>query len=128
MYSFHIKGMSEDERNTLFSTGICDPVPCKHAFRGNYDAFAERLNDLYKYFPVGFDVLVKTYFLRRIENTDIHFFGMQVDSTIKFVLFGIRFHRASPPLDSVWLTCGTQPYHIKVEALNIINRLCLKIL
>ena len=30
-----------------------------------------------------------------IQDADIHFFGVQVDSTIKFVLFGVKLHKAS---------------------------------
>jgi hypothetical protein len=44
---------------------------------------------------ICFDVLVKAYLAFGIEDTDIHLFGMQVDSTIILVLFGVEFHRAS---------------------------------
>ena len=30
-----------------------------------------------------------------VYDTDVHFFGMQVDSAIKFVLFGVKSHMAS---------------------------------
>ena len=32
MDRFHIEGMTEDKRNTVFSTEVSEPVPGKHAF------------------------------------------------------------------------------------------------
>jgi len=40
---------------------------------------------------------VKHNFSCVVEDTDIHFFGMKVDSAIKFVLFGVKSH-GLPPL------------------------------
>jgi hypothetical protein len=40
-----------------------------------------------------------------IENTDKHILGMQVDSTIKFVLLGVKSHMAS----SFGLKCFSVP-------------------
>ena len=44
---------------------------------------------------ICFDVLVKAYLAFGIEETDVYLFGMQVDSTIILVLFGVKFHMAS---------------------------------
>ena len=40
-------------------------------------------------------VLVQPDFPRLIEDAEVHFFGMQVDSAIKLVLFGLESHLAS---------------------------------
>jgi hypothetical protein len=40
MYCFHVEGMTENEGNPLGSTQVSDPVPGKHAFRGNHEVFS----------------------------------------------------------------------------------------
>lgn len=71
------------------------PVPCEHTFRGYDDVFAVWLDDLQEGLPIGVDVAVNPDFTSGIEYADIHFFGMQVDSAIKFVLFGVKSHWVS---------------------------------
>jgi hypothetical protein len=41
------------------------------------------------------DVLMNPDIATGIEDADKHIFGMQIDSTIKLVLFGVKSHRAS---------------------------------
>ena len=41
------------------------------------------------------DVLMNPDIATGIEDTDKHILGMQVDSTIKLVLFGVEIHMAS---------------------------------
>jgi hypothetical protein len=41
---------------------------------------------------------MQTHFTGAIKDTNIHFFGMQVDTTIILVLFDIKFHFESSPL------------------------------
>jgi hypothetical protein len=41
------------------------------------------------------DVLVNPDIASGIEDADKHIFGMQIDSTIKLVLFGVEFHMPS---------------------------------
>ena len=41
------------------------------------------------------DVLMNPDVATGIEDADKHIFGMQVDSTIEFVLFGVEIHMAS---------------------------------
>jgi hypothetical protein len=73
-----------------------------------------------KRFRVCFDVLVKAYFAFGIEDTDVHLFGMKIDSTIVFVLLGVKSHMAS----SFGLKCFLSKRHFTMpqeEALNIIK-------
>jgi len=68
------------------------------------------------------DVLVKAYLALGIENTDVHFLGMKVDSTIILVLLGVKFHMAS----SFGLKCFLSKRHFimpQEEALNSIKSL-----
>ena len=48
-----------------------------------------------KSFLVCVDVLMNPDIATGIEDTDKHIFGMQIDSTIKFVLLGVKIHMAS---------------------------------
>jgi hypothetical protein len=46
-------------------------------------------------FGVRSDVLVNSDLAFGIEDTDVHLLGVQIDSTIVFVLFGVESHMAS---------------------------------
>ena len=46
-------------------------------------------------FSIGFDVSVQSDLACIVENAEIHFFGVKVDSAIKFVLFGVKSHWVS---------------------------------
>jgi hypothetical protein len=84
--------MAENEGDVLLDTEICDPVPGEHALHSNHDVLTEGSNDTEKSFRVCVDVLMNPDIATGIENTDKHIFGMQVDSTIKFVLLGVKSH------------------------------------
>jgi hypothetical protein len=92
---FHVEGMAEDKGNVLFNTEIGDPVPGEHAFYRDHDVLTEGSNDAEKSFRVCVDVLMNPDMASGVEDTDKHSLGMQVDSTIKLVLFGVEFHMAS---------------------------------
>ncbi len=89
MNGFHIEGMAQDKRDVLLGTQIGDPVPGEHAFGSNDDVFPERLYGVEKDFQVGSYVSVQHDLSRGIQDAQIHFLGMQVDSTVKIVLFGV---------------------------------------
>jgi hypothetical protein len=91
----HVESVAQDKGNVFLDTEIGDPIPCEHAFCGHDDIRPVRLDDLQKGLPIGADVSMKSDFSGRIEDADIHFFGMQVDSAIKFVLFSVKSHMAS---------------------------------
>ncbi len=38
---------------------------------------------------------MKAYLAFGVEDTDVHFFGVKINSAIILVLFGIEFHMAS---------------------------------
>jgi hypothetical protein len=79
----------------VFNAQISDPVPGEHALHGNHDVLPERSDDVQKGLRVRIDVLVNPDVAPGIQDADEHFFGMKVDSTIKFVLLGVKFHMAS---------------------------------
>ena len=58
-----------------------------------------------------------------IKDTDIHFFSMQIDSAIVFVLFGIKSHLVSPLFIGLWFLGETHNTIFLEEALNSIKAL-----
>lgn len=92
MDGFHIEGMAKDEGYVFLDTEIGDPVPGEHAFYGDHDVLTERSNDTEKGFWVCVDILMNPDIPSGIKDADKHILGMQVDSTIKFVLSGVEFH------------------------------------
>ena len=42
---------------------------------------------------IGFDVSVHSGFSFLVENADIHFSGVQIDTAIVCVLFGVKSHQ-----------------------------------
>lgn len=100
---FHVQGMAQDKGDPLIGAEIRDPVPGEHAFRRHDNVFPERLYHVEKGFPVGFYIAVKHNLSRRVQDAQIHFFRMQVDSTGIFVLFGVKCHWVCSFLYFVWL-------------------------
>jgi hypothetical protein len=92
---FHVEGMAENEGDVLLDTEICDPVPGEHALHSNHDVLTEGSNGMEKSFLVCVDVLMNPDIASGIDNADKHIFGMQIDSTIKLVLLGVKSHKAS---------------------------------
>jgi hypothetical protein len=95
MNGFHVEGMAENEGDVLLDTEVGDPVPGEHALYSHHDVLSEGSDDAQKGFRVGMDVLMNPDIATGIEDTDKHIFGMQIDSTIKFVLLGVKIHMAS---------------------------------
>jgi hypothetical protein len=119
---FHVQGMTEDKRDTMLLTQIGNPVPGEHAFYGDDNILPEGFYDAEKDISSSCNVSVQSDLPCFIEDAEIHFFGVKVDSAIKFVLFGVKSH-GLPPL--LWLMfCGeTDSTIILGEALNSINRI-----
>jgi len=97
---FHVQGVTEDKGDTMLFTEIGDPVPGEHAFHRDHNILPEGFYDLEEDFAIGFDVSVQSDLPCFIEDAEIHFFGMKVDSAIKFVLFSVKSHGLPPFL---WL-------------------------
>ena len=87
--------MAENEGDVLLDTEICDLVPGEHALHSNHDILTEGSNDTEKSFLICVDVLVNPDIASGIEDTDKHSLSVQIDSTIKLVLFGVKSHRSS---------------------------------
>jgi hypothetical protein len=88
----HVQGMSEDKWDVLVCTEISQPVPGKHAFGTHDNVFSKRFDCSQKGFRIGFYVAMQDGVTLLIEDAQIHFVGVKVDSAVKFVLFGVKSH------------------------------------
>jgi hypothetical protein len=102
MNGFHVQGMAQDERYAMHGTEIGDPIPGEHTFHGDDNVLSERLDDLEENFSICFDISVQPDLPGFIQDAEIHFFGMKVDSAIKFVLFGVKSHLVSSFFIGLW--------------------------
>jgi len=92
VYGPHVQGMAEDKGNVFLVAEISQPVPGKHAFGTDNNVFPVWLDCSKEDFRIGPDVSVQDCLPVSIENAQIHFVGVPVDSTIKIVLFGVKSH------------------------------------
>jgi hypothetical protein len=112
--------MAQDKRNTFLMTEIGKPVPGEHALHGNDDILTEGGDGVEEGISIGVHVPVFPDLSLVIQDADIHLFRMQVDSTIIFVLFGVKLHKASSSGWYVWFL-SNRLYHASEEALNSIK-------
>ena len=84
--------MSEHEGDFMSSTQIRKPVPAKNAFDSDSNVIDIGENYLEKQFRIGFDILVNMDFTFLIEDTDLHFPGMKIDTAIVLVLLTVKSH------------------------------------
>ena len=94
--------MPQDEGYAMLDTQIGDPIPGKHAFHGDDNVLSERLDELEEDFSIGSNVSVQPDLPGFIQNAEIHFFRMKVDSAIKFVLFGVKSHSVASFFIGLW--------------------------
>ena len=120
VYCFHIEGMPQDKGDTLPATEVSYAVPGEHALDSYDNVFPEGLYSIEKDLGAGINVPVQSDLPGFIQDTEIHFSGMKIDSAIKFVLFGVESHTAS----SSGLKCDFIKRRFimpQEEALNSVN-------
>jgi hypothetical protein len=86
----HVQGMAQDKRNFLINTEISQPVPGEHAFCTDDNVIPVWFYGPEKKIRFGFDVSVQDDLSFLIKDAEIHFVGVQVDTAIIFVLFGVK--------------------------------------
>jgi hypothetical protein len=84
--------MSKDKGNVFHGTEISQPVPGKHTFGADHDILAVWLDSLEKDIRFSPDIAVQKGIPVLIENAEIHFVGMEIDSAVKCMLFSIKSH------------------------------------
>jgi len=95
MDSLHVKSVAENELNLLVPTQVCKPVPGEHAFYSDDQTLAVWSYYPEKAFGITIDFTTNQYRTLGIENTDVLFPSVKIDSTIMFVRFGVKSHVGS---------------------------------
>ena len=76
----------------MLSAEVGQPVPAEDAFHA-YDQVVKIGKDQFeKQLRIGFDVFVNFDLAPVADNADVHFSGVQIDSTVMFVLSGVESH------------------------------------
>jgi hypothetical protein len=96
VYGFHVQCMSKDKINFVIGAQISKPVPTENAFNPDNDVFNKRKGQLEKEFGIGFDVFMGDDRSLVVQDTNVHFPGMQIDTAIVFVLLIVEFHSLPP--------------------------------
>src|SRR5919109_4816484 len=95
MDGFHIEGMAQDKGNALFSAEIGQPIPGEHAFDRYDKTLPVGSNGFEEGFRSGWHIAVQQELTIVAQDTDVHGAGMQVDATVKLVLFRVESHEVS---------------------------------
>jgi len=88
MDGLHREGMPEDKRHTVFSTEVRKPVPGQHACGRQDDLIAGRGKSREQRLWGGGHVTVQQRFTSLVEDAHVHGAGVEIDPTVKRVLFG----------------------------------------
>jgi hypothetical protein len=86
--------MAEDEIDVLIGTEIGQPVPGEHALAADHETLTIRFDQSQEGIGLGGDVLVENDLTSGIKDTDVHGIGMEIDTAIKLMLFGVKSHGA----------------------------------
>jgi hypothetical protein len=92
MDGLHGEGMTEDKRDTVFSTEVRKPVPGKQAFGRQDDLIMVRSDGLEQRLWGRGHVAVSQCFPGLVEDTHVHGAGVEIDPAIKRVLCGVKSH------------------------------------
>jgi hypothetical protein len=80
-------------------TEIGNPIPHEQTLNRYNHVLTIWRYSLKKSLPTRFDVFVQNYGTIPIQNADVHAFCMQIDSTKKIVLLGVKSHTGPPFLE-----------------------------
>ena len=89
-------------RQCSVATEVGEPVPGEHALHCNRDVFSVRSNRFQEQFRGASHVSVQQDLALRIQDTDVHRSGVQIDSAVVSVLVSVKSHMRSPPSKSVF--------------------------
>lgn len=88
----HVEGVPEDEGDVFFGTEIGQPVPGEHALGANHQIVPIGGDGLEESCRFGLEVAMEQNVPFLAEDAQVHFVGVQVDSAIMLVLFGVQSH------------------------------------
>jgi hypothetical protein len=86
----HLEGMTQHEGNPFVHTEIGEPIPSEDTLDGDDQTLTIGGHGLEKGFRPRFHIAVQQDFPILTQDADIHGAGMQVDTTVKWVLAGVE--------------------------------------
>jgi hypothetical protein len=99
MDGFHVEGMAKDKRQPLLRTEISEPRPREDTFDGNDNIGAIGRDSLEKRLWASGHIPVQEDRTLLVQDAKVHGAGMQIDTTVKLVLFRIESHEVSSSLE-----------------------------
>jgi hypothetical protein len=85
--------MTQGESNLVLGTEIGQPIPAEDAFDTDDDVFQKWCDKFDQHLLIGIDILMKLNISLLIEDADVHFPGVKIDSAIILVLLSIEIHQ-----------------------------------
>src|SRR2546422_4110386 len=89
MDGLHGEGMTADKRDTVCSTEVSKPVPSTQACGSQDDRIAGGGDGLEQRLWGGGHVMVQQRFTGLVEDAHVHGAGVESDTTVKRVRFGV---------------------------------------
>src|SRR5262249_10741258 len=89
--------LPQNKRNILPGIQIGEPIPSKDAFHGNRHVFSVGGYRFKEQLRGTRHVSVQHDLALRIQDTDVHRSGVQIDSAVVSVLLSVKSHMRSPP-------------------------------
>jgi len=84
--------MPEHKGYFVLGTKVCYPIPAKDAFNTDNDVIDIWKDQFKEQLCIGFDIFVNMGFALFVEDADIHFSGVQIDTAIVLVLLIVKSH------------------------------------
>ncbi len=80
---FHVERVAQHKFDLFPVTKIGQPVPREHTFHPHNQSVTIRCNQIQKMVAPRLQIAMHQYPARLIDNADVHFSGMQVDSAVE---------------------------------------------
>ena len=85
--------MAQDKRDFLFFAGVAEPVPVKSRLASDNHVGAVGFKLFEQFFRLArLEIAVQQFFAVLVDNTSMHFIGVQIDSAVEWVLSLIKIH------------------------------------
>jgi hypothetical protein len=92
MDGLHVQRVTQDEGDAVLGAQIGDPVPAKDALDTDDDVVQEGGDQLKKQLGLGMDILMQPGFALLVDDADVHFSSVQIDTAVELVLLFVEPH------------------------------------
>jgi len=92
MDRFHLERVPEDKRNPFARTEVGQPIPGEEAFDADDEIGPVGCHGFEKRFWASRHIPVDKNLAILVQDAEVHGAGMQIDATVKLVLFRVESH------------------------------------